>query len=847
MKFSNFFKSKDSAPKKNNKILQDKYLSFQTLLNNNDNVLILMADLEDKLKSEYLFDQKYITSSVESIRSGVEKIISSLNHISHGKYKELVDRFENINTELDHILFPRREIPVSDLVIPLDRLNDSMSAVAGRKIARLGDMRHRLNLPIPDGFSITAYAFKRFLEHNNLTTRIGDLLRDIPVTNTEDLIKLCNEMKKTVMAAEIPPELLSGINDALFSLKSKNPHRPLLTSVRSSAVHEDGDISFAGQYSTFLNVPEHLVAQKYKEVVASIFRPRAVYYFKTKGFSEADMVMPVGVLQMIDAEAGGVAYSRDPTDPGSDKIVINAARGLGKTVVDGTIIPHTFTVSRMNGNILEKVQSDQRAMLVCVDSGDITEREVMHEDSSASCVSDDSIERLAELALQLERQYGKPQDIEWAIGKDRKLYLLQSRGLRTTDTKTSLAAVPRKLDRYPLLIDKGLIASRGIGYGRVCIVRDVADIKSFPDGGVLVAENMSADFVLAMDKATAMVADMGGITGHMASLAREYGVPTIVNTKTATTILKQGQEITVDAVNCNVYEGKAEELLKYASHESSFRDTRVYRILEQVFERIGPLNLVHPDADIFTPANCRTYHDITRFSHEKAMSEMFSLGTDHDMDECHAIPLRAGIPMDAHLIDLGGGIADGIVKATEADILSAPFAAFLRGMKGMRWPEPRPADMKGFLGMVANTAQIPESQLEETANRSYAVITSHYMNFSIRLGYHFSAVEAFSDEKANSNYIKFHFKGGGATSDRRLRRIRLITEILRNLNFAFEVAGDILTARLMKYGKKETEDTLEVLGKLTAYTKQLDMAMYNDAITDLFIEDFLRDHANKPK
>jgi len=300
----------------------------------------------------------------------------------------------------------------------------------------------------------------------------------------------------------------------------------------------------------------------------------------------------------------------------------------------------------------------------------------------------------------------------------------------------------------------------------------------------------------------------------------------------------------VDAIHCNVYEGKIEELLEFSLQSSSFRDTPVFRTLERVFERIAPLNLTNPDSETFSPEHCKTFHDITRFSHEKAMLEMFSIGAGHDMGECHAVPLRAGIPIDAYLIDLGGGLAENISKATPTDILSVPFSAFLKGMISMRWPEPRPADVGGILGMIANTATIPEWELHETAQRSYAMITNNYMNFSIRLGYHFSAVEAYIGENMNDNYIKFHFKGGGATTDRRLRRIRLITEILKKIDFTVNTIEDVMSAVLPKLGPSDTLKRLEIMGKLTAYTKQLDMAMYNDAVTDLFIEDFIRDNVS---
>jgi len=822
--------------------LRAKYHTFQGLLEHNNKVLVLMADIEEKLSAEYLFDRQYINTSVASMSEGISGIINCLDELSPGKYEGLHDRYCSISKEIERILSPEKEIPFSDLVIPIESLRGEMSAVAGGKIAHLGEIKSCLGLPVPEGFTITAYAFKRFLEHNNLAEKVNTRLSETKTADIQEINGVCREMQEMVLRADIPPDLQDAIRTATENLKSKIRNSPLLVSVRSSAIHEDGEASFAGQYATFLNVPEESITLKYKEVVASMFRPRAVFYYKTKGFSETEMVMAVGVMSMIDAKAGGVVYTRDPNDPDSDRIIMSAAWGLGKAVVDGAMTPQTYIVSREKQQILEKNLSPQRTMLVCAAGGDIAEASVPERTRNAPCLSDDQIAALSGHAAALETHYGKPQDIEWAVDQDDRISILQSRPLKTCKAWGSLHEIPRRLEKYNILMDKGLIASKGIGFGQAFVFKDGADLKDFPKGGVLVATNMAADFVIVMDKAAAIVTDTGSITGHMASLAREYAVPTIVDTGTATSCIKDRLEITVDAVNCNVYEGKVEEILKFSVQRSEFRDTHVFKTLERVFERMAPLNLVSPEAEDFSPEHCRTFHDITRFSHEKAMSEMFSIGTEYDFDECPAVRLRAGIPMAAYLIDLGGGLREKIKKATPGDIFSIPFSVFLRGMMSMSWPEPVAADVKGFMGMIANTASIPEGELRETAERSYAIVTGNYMNFSIRLGFHFSAVEAYIGENMNDNYIKYNFKGGGATIERRMRRLRLITEILKKMDFSVDVRGDVMNASILKYGRPDMERRLEIMGKLTPYTKQLDMAMYNDAVTDRFIEDFVRDH-----
>jgi len=194
------------------------------------------------------------------------------------------------------------------------------------------------------------------------------------------------------------------------------------------------------------------------------------------------------------------------------------------------------------------------------------------------------------------------------------------------------------------------------------------------------------------------------------------------------------------------------------------------------------------------------------------------------------------------VLNINGGLRENLKKAAFEDVLSIPFLALLKGMKSMRWPGPPPVDGKGFLGMLAHSASVPEEQLKETAKKSFAVVSKHYINFSIRLGYHFSMIEAYAGENINDNYISFFFKGGGAAIDRRLRRIRLMLEILKEMGFRVNVKEDTMRAILPKYKQSTIEEKLVVMGKLTAYTKQLDMAMFNDAVTDMYIEQFVKEH-----
>jgi pyruvate,water dikinase len=825
--------------------LQEKYSAFQKLLNANNQVLEIMADMEEKLSGEYLFDVQYIKTTVRLLGSGVLNIIENLNLLSKNKYALFFKTHENIRNEIEQILENEMEVPVSDLAIPLEQLTGKSVGVAGGKIAHLGEIKSSLRMPTPEGFVISAHAFITFMEHNRLLAKIREKLSTLNVENTEELNSVSRTICELIICSDVPPDLQEAMKRAYNDLCRK-AGKEATVSVRSSAIREDSEFSFAGQYATFLNVAGDEIIHKYKEVVASLFTPRALFYAKTKGFSESDLVMAVGVIGMVDAAAGGVMYSRDPNNFSADHIFINAVYGLGVWVVDGTVTPDVYTVSRHPVvMIIDRRVSNQEKMLVAAAPGELKEEMVPDGQRGRPCLTDEQIKELSKYALELEAYYGAPQDIEWAVGNDGKIYILQSRPLRTSASAAGIC-IPTRIEGYNIILDKGVIACKGIGCGNVFVLRDEEDLKDFPEGSVLVAQHTSPKFVTVMNKAAAILTDVGSATGHMASLSREYQVPTILDTEVSTTTLKTGQEITVDAINCTIYEGRVTELLEYALRKQGpFKETHFFKMLDTVLQWVVPLNLTDPDRDDFKPENCKTYHDITRFSHEAAMYEMFAIGEYHEFEEAMTIDLSAGIPIDICVLDIEGGVKDNVQKASYEDILSVPFSALLKGMRSMKWPGPPPVEAKGFWGMHAQASSVPEEQLHETTKKSFAVVSKNYLNFSIRLGYHFSLIEAYAGENINDNYIKFFFKGGGAAIDRRLRRIRLIKEILKAMGFSVKITEDVMNAILTKYKQSVIEDKLVIMGKLTAYTKQLDMAMFNDAVTDMYVEQFIKEHIKK--
>ncbi len=827
-----------------------RYQSFQELLLHNNVSLELIAGMEEKISGEFPIERKYVDDTVRAISEGVMKIIEKLNSISDNKYITLYDRFQEINMKIEKALTKKIEIPVSRYTESFDEITKEMIDRFGNKNANLGEIRNRLNIPTPDGFAISTFAFKKFMDKNVPLEEVYKRLSEVNIENQKVLDELSSEIRNRIISSDIPEDISGEIRDAYDRLFQKY-NKKILVSVRSSAVHEDGEFSFAGQYITFLNVSPELILQKYKEVIASLFSTKVLSYYKTKGLPLYEMAMSVGVLSMIDAKTAGVMYSRDPNNPKDAKLLITAVPGICKSVVEGLVTPELYVIARHHFGredegfeIIQKNIPERKNMLTYRPNREAEEVPLHQVKITKPCLTDEQLKTLAGYAILIEKHYQYPQDIEWAMDSDGRIFILQTRPLQMLELESLDLNILGRVEGYRVLLDKGLIACKGIGYGKAHIVKNDEDIKNFPETAVLVAKHTSTEFSTVMNKTNAIITDIGGTTVHMATLARELSIPTIVDTEIATEVLKEGQDLTVDAVNCIVYDGKVKELIEFSGKRAGpFKNTQIFKILKKVSEMIVPLNLIDPADKQFSPESCKTMHDITRFAHQKAMHEMFKLSTEFPED-IETVKLVAGIPLIIYLIDLGDAIERDKEKLKPEHIHSIPFQAFFKGLTSLEWPPPRHIDIKGILGMIAHTASISDRELEEMGEKSFAFVSEDYMNFSIRLGYHLSVVEAYAGEKINDNYIRFFFQGGGAERDRRMRRIWLINEILKRIGFRTKVTEDIVDGILTKHKRVHLKEKLEILGRLTVYTKQLDAIMYDDRTAEMHLEEFTLENIN---
>ncbi|NWF51835.1 MAG: hypothetical protein HXY47_01985 [Nitrospirae bacterium] len=412
---------------------------------------------------------------------------------------------------------------------------------------------------------------------------------------------------------------------------------------------------------------------------------------------------------------------------------------------------------------------------------------------------------------------------------------------------TSLSKLnkPTPLKECKVIIDRGIVAFKGIGTGNAYLVSKEKDLDNFPDRAVLVARNISPNFIKVMDKAAAIVTDAGSANDYVVSIARDFKIPTILNTKIATKLITTGMEITVDSINGNVYEGHVNEVIQLGQKkENLFKNTHILKTLEEVLKKIVPLNLVYLRVDTFKPELCKTFHDITHFVNEISLEEMFKISNRPNIKGGEAVRLILKIPLKIYVIDLNSGILTSSEMISIDNISSIPMNAFLKGILSMRWPGPRPKNVSGLASVVANITIDPSIKRDRGWGKSFAIISREYMNFNIRLGYHLSTVEAYTCDNIYNNYIRFHFKGGGASIDRRIRRTRLIEEILKKLDFDVDRIGDMLNACINRHERSVIEEKLNILGRLTVYTKQLDMIMFSDAFVDCYLKEFIKEYCS---
>ncbi|MDW8848119.1 phosphoenolpyruvate synthase [Erwinia sp. MMLR14_017] len=428
----------------------------------------------------------------------------------------------------------------------------------GGKNASLGEMITNLSslgVSVPNGFATTSDAFNQFLDQSGVNQRIYDLLDKTDIDDVDELAKAGKQIRQWIVDTPFQPALEEAIREAYQQLSSDDAEASF--AVRSSATAEDmPDASFAGQQETFLNVQGFdAVLIAVKHVYASLFNDRAISYRVHQGYDHRGVALSAGVQRMVRSDLGsaGVMFTID-TESGFDQVVfITAALGLGEMVVQGAVNPDEFyvhkpTLAAGRPAIVRRNMGSKKIRMVYADSQEHGEQvrieDVPEEERDTFCLTSEEVEALAAQAVQIEKHYQRPMDIEWAKdGHTGKLFIVQAR----PETVRSNGQV---MERYTLqgsgkVVVEGRAIGHRIGAGEVKVIHDISEMNRIEKGDVLVTDMTDPDWEPIMKKASAIVTNRGGRTCHAAIIARELGIPAVVGCGNATDILKDGHKVTV--------------------------------------------------------------------------------------------------------------------------------------------------------------------------------------------------------------------------------------------------------------------------------------------------------------
>ena len=815
--------------------VREKYQGFRDLLTLNNECLELLAGLQEDLQFVPPL-RDVLGDRIGAIFERSESIVSALERLSGITYLSLHKAVEGQRRQVEAFIAAAQELATPRLSYSLSEVTAQDATMAGGKAATLGEVKNVIGLPVPEGYVITTEGYRQFFGVPRWQS-IRNAMRDLDPSNSRAVQAASATLTAGVMEAPLTRAVEVAITERALTLETGG----LGLAVRSSAMGEGGTHAFAGQFQSRINVPKDDVVDAYRRVVASRFSERAMVYRLFWGLSERESPMAVLFLPTLDAKAAGVLYTRDPKDHRSENLWITSTRGLALDIASGRTPADLFVVSRgRTHTVIERQIASKDTRIEVRGGGGVERRSSEAEERMSPSLGTEDLQVLANWGVRMEEHFGTPQDVEWVLDTAGNLWIVQTRPLILAEPVSIRA---RARTREPSLLSGGRTVYPGKVSGKAFLVTDSQGIEEAPEGAVVFMPRISPEIVRVLARIGGLVAEWGNITGHGAAILREFKIPSVFGMTGYAEHVKMGDDVSLDAVQLALHRGllwpgrdsSKEKKERFGDHSS-----------DPINRRLLALHLLDPSSFHFRPRGCKSAHDVLRFCHEKAIEAMFAVNDlETERGPRASKRLEASVPIQLHVLDLGGGLKlekPDDRKVTPEEIVSRPFQAIWKGIchPGVSWSRGMPASLDGIASVLAGSLASHQSSARRAlGERSYLLVADQYMNLNSRLAYHFTLVDACVTDLPNQNYVAFRFAGGGATRWRRNLRASFIEASLAHFGFQVDRRGDVVNAWFKKAPARETEDMLDILGRLMACASQLDMYMTSDVVMAWYVKQFI--------
>lgn len=786
------------------------FRTFKRILGLNTLALERMAQMDRALGGEYVFDKSFLESSVRDICRLTHLVAYHLNGMADEAHVALYDASLAVKDALEDILAGGMGSLSGRRVLPFSEIGWELEPLVGLANVGLAVLGRKMGLPAPDGFAVTVTGMRELVQSQEAEEARAEVLHAV----AELFARLGGSRRLEISFVSAGPE---GAGKILAEAGAETAEDALRAIARFAKEH-----AAAGP-------------------LAACVRPRLTGVVQgTLQTLAHDPSLPPAMLAVAEP-------------PGAVRDSASAGDAQGRDA-----LADRYWLSRTAPHIPLRTRLAEKQLAAPLPGGaplDLSRGRMLR---GSAWLLPEQAALLARLGLAAERALDSPCLLSWALTAEGDFLLTGLEPAETAypdwaeDMCDVESGCPGEED---LLLRGGQIACSGVGAGAVALLDDDTLPDSVPLGSVGVARAATPALSRIVPRLGALLTEVGTAASHLATVARENRVPAVFGLKGAVG-LASGTMVTVDAEQAAVYRGVAEGLLRQAAMQRAREGAEPeFLVLRRLLRHIRPLNLVDPAADNFHPEECRTCHDIIHFAHERAVELLVSIDPTRRGGLGAPRRLREDSPFELRIVDVGGGLAEGDDRPESAhqagggnqagdvalaDITSLPLRAFLEGLllREVRREAPARLALGDILSGMGRTGQALSAPAGG-AGLNLALAGSDYANITLRLGYHFSVVDAVVSDKPEQTFVYFRFAGGFASDDRRARRAGLILRVLERLGFRASRKGDLVVGKRKMLETAEALETLRLLGALSAYTRQLDVELASDADVERFASGFL--------